>query len=208
MAPRSSEQNEKIRSDRMEEILNATIEVYLEKGVRATEISDVAKKAGVARSLVYYYYKDKMELFRDLFTKYIQAAQTYIKASLTSEEDTLIKLKKYVRFYLETTQKNPQFMKFYRQMEQDIEYVFEGVSDDVLKSYTLNTRQPLIQLFQQGIKEGTLKESNVRLMVHVYWGALTSTLEMFANKEFTEQEAQQQIDTVIDLIFKGIQNDK
>ncbi|BAU28727.1 TetR family transcriptional regulator [Aneurinibacillus soli] len=206
MSPRSTEQNEQIRAERIEQIMQAALEVYIEKGIRGTEMGDIAKKAGIARGLVYYYYKNKMDLFRELFTRYIQLAQTFIQSSLTAEEEAITKLKKYTRFYMEMVQNRPDLMRFYRNMENDITLVFETDAEAVHDSYTLNTHQPLIQAFKQAMNEGTIKKSDPKIIVNVYWGALTGTLDLFVNGQIKKEDLEQTIHHVIDLIFNDLQH--
>ncbi|WCN36540.1 TetR/AcrR family transcriptional regulator [Aneurinibacillus uraniidurans] len=208
MSPRSTEQNEQIRTERIEQIMQAALEVYIEKGIRGTEMGDIAKKAGIARGLVYYYYKNKLDLFRELFTRYIELAQTFIQSRLTAEEDSLTKLKKYTRFYMEMAQNRPDLMRFYRNMENDITLVFETDSEAVRNSYTLNTHQPLIQAFERAMNEGKLKKSDPKIIVNVYWGALTGTLDLFVNGQIKKEDLEQTIHHVIDLIFNGLQHNK
>ncbi|MFZ5351108.1 MAG: TetR/AcrR family transcriptional regulator [Bacillota bacterium] len=66
MSPKTKEQNEAIRSMRKSQILKAGMEVYLEKGVHAMEMGDVAQRAEVGRGTVYHYYKNKYELMKDV----------------------------------------------------------------------------------------------------------------------------------------------
>lgn len=205
MSPRSTEQNEKIRTEKIEAILAAAIEVYVEKGFRGTEMGDIAKKAGVARGLVYYYFKSKLELFRELVSRYTKYAESYIQNSLTAEEEAISKLKKYTRFYLEMAYKRPVFIKFYRNIENDMDLIFGEGSDALRKDYTKNTHEPLIEAFRQAIAEGKLKKSEPKIMVHVYWGALNGALDAFMNTTIVIDDVEETIAQIIDLIFSGIQ---
>jgi DNA-binding transcriptional regulator YbjK len=47
MSPRTKEQNDEIRKRRTQEILQAAILVYAEKGFSASEIGEVAERAGI-----------------------------------------------------------------------------------------------------------------------------------------------------------------
>src|SRR3977135_236116 len=40
--------------------------VFREKGYEAANVGDIAKKAGIDRASIYYYYKGKEELFREM----------------------------------------------------------------------------------------------------------------------------------------------
>lgn len=54
MSPRTKEQDEEIRKQRKQEILQAAILVYADKGYSAAEVGDIAAKAGMARGLMYH----------------------------------------------------------------------------------------------------------------------------------------------------------
>ncbi|MEQ7052394.1 helix-turn-helix domain-containing protein [Paenibacillaceae sp. P-4] len=54
-SPRTKEQDEEIRKQRKQEILQAAILVYADKGYSAAEVGDIAAKAGLARGLMYHY---------------------------------------------------------------------------------------------------------------------------------------------------------
>jgi TetR/AcrR family transcriptional regulator len=157
LAPRSTEQNEKIRAERIEEILKAAIEVYVEKGFMGTEMGDIAKKAGVA-------------------------------------------------FYLKMAQAQPVLLKFYRKIEEDMKLIFDSESEQILADYTKNTHEPLIQAFKQAIEENKFKQSDPRIMVHIYRGSLTGALEIFSNEKIEDDVSGEKSDHIIDLIFNGISN--
>ena len=49
---------------RPEEILDAALELFTEKGFSATRMCDVAKKAGISKGTLYLYFKSKEAIFR------------------------------------------------------------------------------------------------------------------------------------------------
>ena len=52
------------KEDRPQEITEAAMEAFAEKGYAATKVEDVAKRAGVSKGLLYLYFKTKEELFK------------------------------------------------------------------------------------------------------------------------------------------------
>ena len=50
--------------DRPQEITDAALEAFAEKGYAATRVEEVAKRAGVSKPLLYLYFKTKEELFK------------------------------------------------------------------------------------------------------------------------------------------------
>ncbi len=54
------------KSARPEEILQAALEVFTDRGFAATKLEDVARRAGVTKGTIYLYYENKEALFKAL----------------------------------------------------------------------------------------------------------------------------------------------
>ena len=67
MSPRNRQDNEEIREKRREQILDAAMSVYIDQGYNGSDVDQVAETAGLAKGLIYYYFKTKQELFRAMF---------------------------------------------------------------------------------------------------------------------------------------------
>ena len=60
-------------ADRPREILDAALTVFVEKGFAATKLDDVAVAAGISKGLLYRYFDNKAELFKEV----IRQTQTF-----------------------------------------------------------------------------------------------------------------------------------
>ena len=60
----------KASEERKQEILDAAMRVFYEKGYENTSISDIALKLGVAQGLIYRYFKSKEALFDGALENY------------------------------------------------------------------------------------------------------------------------------------------
>ncbi|WP_438445974.1 TetR/AcrR family transcriptional regulator [Gorillibacterium sp. sgz5001074] len=65
MCPRTKEQNELIRTQRREQILDATARAYFRTG-GSFDIRDVAREAGLGYGTVYHYYPNRLLLIQDV----------------------------------------------------------------------------------------------------------------------------------------------
>ena len=54
----------KIKDLRRDNIINASLKVFCEKGYESTTIDDIVKKIGCSHGLFYHYFKNKTELFK------------------------------------------------------------------------------------------------------------------------------------------------
>lgn len=83
-------------------ILDAALELFAEKGFKATTIRDICKKAEVSLALVNYHFKNKQALYEEIVTGAVNSAfsdvQVYdfVKEGMTSEE----RLKGVIRLIL------------------------------------------------------------------------------------------------------------
>ena len=51
-------------AERPQEILDAALELFVEKGFAATRLDDVAERAGLSKAAIYLYFADKTALFK------------------------------------------------------------------------------------------------------------------------------------------------
>ena len=61
-----------IRERNKEKILRAASEEFADKGFAATKTSDIAAKAGLPKPNVYYYFKSKDNLYREVLESIIE----------------------------------------------------------------------------------------------------------------------------------------
>lgn len=69
-------------SEREVSILNAAFEAFATYGYRRTAMDDIARGAGLSRTALYQYYRNKEEIFRSLSQAYFNQAVTDMQAAL------------------------------------------------------------------------------------------------------------------------------
>lgn len=69
MTPRTIPQNEQIRKQKSEQIMNVALELFAEKGYHATSISDIAKRAKISKGLLYNYFESKNKLLESIISE-------------------------------------------------------------------------------------------------------------------------------------------
>ena len=81
------------KEDRPQEITDAALAAFAEKGYAATRVDEVAARAGVSKGLVYLYFKTKEEMFKAVVRSFvvpkIDALVSVIDRSDMSTEDFL-----------------------------------------------------------------------------------------------------------------------
>ncbi|MGE5549691.1 MAG: TetR/AcrR family transcriptional regulator [Bacteroidota bacterium] len=74
MSPRNEAENERIRDERREAILQAAVKAFTKWGYTSTKIADIAAEAGISHGLVYHYFQSKDQIFGALVDLAMQVA--------------------------------------------------------------------------------------------------------------------------------------
>jgi AcrR family transcriptional regulator len=76
------------KEDRPQEITEAALHAFAEKGYAATRVEEVAKRAGVSKGLLYLYFKTKEELFKAVIRSFVVPKIDELTAVVDSNEMT------------------------------------------------------------------------------------------------------------------------
>ena len=103
--------NKKLKRD---SLLNTSFELFTSQGINQTSISDIVKKAGVAKGTFYLYFKDKYDIRNRLIARksnqlFTVAYEELLKEDLQSIEDKIIFMMKHI---LTELSNNPMLLSF------------------------------------------------------------------------------------------------
>lgn len=90
MARKTKQQAEETR----QEILDAAIKTFSERGVSATSLADIAKAAGVTRGAIYWHFKNKVDLFHhacEFSDNQIEQAESHYRSKYSNDPLTILK---------------------------------------------------------------------------------------------------------------------
>ena len=200
MMPRTKEQNEAIREQRKKQILEAALAVYIEKGYAAAEIGDVAKQSGVARGLVYYYFKDKLTLFRQLFEHMFSRSRESIHTHFQQPHDSqLALLKQFADHMLSQVLETTGTFIFFMRSRHDIMQLY---TKEELRAMNWHgkTLNPLIKAINTGIEKKEIRSMSPELLASQFWGALVHAMAgMFEKSRQLRKEGlpQEQIEEAL-----------
>lgn len=85
-------------------ILDAARGVFNKYGLQKTTVEDIAKSAGKAKSSLYYYFKNKDEIFRQVILKESDLFFEHVEQAMAKERDIRSKLKIYINLRLMAVQ--------------------------------------------------------------------------------------------------------
>ena len=97
MSPRTSSQLEKIRQQSRKKILDAALELFAMQGYHNTSISQIAKKAGVSKGLMYNYFDGKDDLMHQIVYERLSEGHDFVE-QIGKQPDAKSKLRLLIDF--------------------------------------------------------------------------------------------------------------
>jgi TetR/AcrR family transcriptional regulator len=201
MAPRTSRDPEATRAA----LLDAAEEIFLQKGFGNTSLSEIAKRAGITKSLIHHYFGSKEGLWREVKTRrFMHYAQRQMEM-LQQAQPSAELLKASVAFYFDFLRRNPQIVRvlawmFLEQdqkecMDIDRELIAQGVEK-------IRAAQALGQL---------RKDIDPRFIVFVFIGLCQHWfqdkayfMESFGTEGLGADLDEAYLGTIIKILFEGI----
>lgn len=197
MCPRTSEQFEAIRQEKTKLILDTSLELFAEKGFHQTSISDITRKAGISKGLLYNYFESKDEVLKSIIQTGYDAAYDHLDLNNdhTLARDEFIN---FMRITFRSVRENPKFWKLYSALVMQPDIL------DLVKIEYSQKALEIQKMFFNFIKEsGSIApEQDLIAISSLIKGAhliLITAPDYFPGQQFEE--------TIIDACFRLIQKD-
>jgi AcrR family transcriptional regulator len=154
------------KEDRPQEITAAALEAFAEKGYAATRVTDVAKRAGVSKGLLYLYFRTKEELFKAVIKSFVSPR---IEALRSEIESTDLSAEAYFR---------GPFLEFAKQVPRSPARVLvrlmiaEGAMYPELthwyqENVVAHGLTALRDLIERGVRDGEFRKSALQEFPHI-----------------------------------------
>ena len=146
------------KEKRIQEIVDAAIEVFLEKGYEGTSMDAIARKAQISKGGLYHHFRSKEEILYYANEKLCEPIALYVQSALDSP-DAVAGLKSYIRNYIEhwlSHQKELTF--FFLTMTKALACPEMW---GVYREYFNSINGFLSELFSKGTRTGQLIEHDV-----------------------------------------------
>lgn len=95
------------------EIFNSGRELFYTKGFKDTNVSDIAKLAGIGVGTFYNYYSSKEKLFLEVFIKENEELKRHMGESVNLEDDPVTFVTKFVAQNISAMNTNPILKEWY-----------------------------------------------------------------------------------------------
>ncbi len=87
--------------DTKEKILRAAMQAFSEKGFNGVSVDEIAKRAGVKKALIYYYFPSKDKIFKEVWDRSLGELEKHLFDEIENEKSYIKKLKGFLKAYID-----------------------------------------------------------------------------------------------------------
>lgn len=192
-----------------QEIVQAAITVFAQRGFANTKIADIARAANIGKGTIYEYFKNKSEIFENGFRYFMDAMETSIAKKIFKIIDPVEKLKAIFTsmtdfFQGETAEFMEIMLDFWAEaIRQKDEHTL--VMLDLEKVY-VDFRKMIGAVLEEGIRIGKFKPMNTFMVASLLIGMTDGLmLQWIMNRDLID--VKEAIRCLLDEILTGIYAD-
>ena len=173
------------RSVHRENIVSAASALFMEKGIAATSMDDIAKAAGYSKATLYVYFENKEEIVGILALNSMKKLYDYISSALIQHETTKARYDFICRGLVQYQEEFP----FYFKMVLDkinIDFESKEYLPEERETYQIGEEinEKIKTFLLSGMEKGDLRNDlDIMPAIFNFWGMLSGIIQLAANKE-------------------------
>ena len=173
------------RSVHRENIVCAASLLFMEKGIAATSMDDIAKAAGYSKATLYVYFENKEEIVGILVLNSMKKLYDYISSALIQHETTKARYDFICRGLVQYQEEFP----FYFKMVLDkinIDFESKEYLPEERETYQIGEEinEKIKNFLLSGMEKGDLRNDlDIMPAIFNFWGMLSGIIQLAANKE-------------------------
>jgi AcrR family transcriptional regulator len=197
-----------VRGNREEEILDAAVRIFSEKGYSAATTSEIAKEAGIAEGTIFRYFKTKKDILRKVMIKVIEVfGERLITTRLSKlfEENKDKSEKEIIKILckdrLMTAVEHWDMLKV---VITEMQY-HEDLREAFIKHIVVKGKGMLEQFFKAGVDKGVFKDVDVTIAMRSMLGMMGMfIIQKQLMPKLVEIDDDEQLDIMIDIFLNGL----
>ncbi len=158
------------RKNNLDNILKVAEESFAKNGYRGVSLQEIAETAGISKSLIFYYFKDKKELYQKLLSKSLDLVLVQLKKAIASQKSPTKKIEEFVKSYFELLLNEEHLIQILARETSNPE---SETAAFVIKQ-SRKIIDILASVIEEGIKKGAFRDFSPRISAISLFGMLTT----------------------------------
>lgn len=202
---------------RKDEVISAAVEVFKEKGIENSKMTDIAEKAEVGVASVYRYFKTKPDLAVEVAIKFwdmeINSIYTEFDKDNINKLIGIEKLKTILNVFVNLYNNHKDFVRFLEEFDNYV--IKEQIPSEKLENYEksiINLKNIIFEALEEGKVDGSIRSDidNEVFYITVSHSLMTLAQKLILRgnilKSDSDVSGESQIKLIIDMAVNYIQN--
>ena len=160
-------------------------ELFLQKGMENTTMSEIAREAGYSKATLYVYFKNKEELIGFLVLESMQKLYESIAEAVKQGEDIRESYQKICEGLVTYQEEFPLYFQLIQQTIQ-VDFTSDRFLLEEKETFLIGEKinTVLSDFIKKGIRQGVFPEQiEILPTIFTFWGMLLGVIQIAANKE-------------------------
>lgn len=183
-----------------EQIIKVARQVFAKFGFQKTTVNEIARAVHKAKGSVYYYFKNKEELFQSVVEKEFQTLRTELIKAINAGENAKEKLTNYIKVRMKTLN---EFSNMYDALKNDY-LSYMSFIEQIREKYDNEEIVLVKSILTNGVLNNEFDIEDEEQTAIVIVTALKGLeLPIFINSKYIELK--QRLDFMISVLIRGIE---
>jgi len=183
--------------------MEAGISLFAEKGYASTSVREIVARAGVSKPVLYYYFKNKEGIFRDILNWAAEKQRDLLKEIL---ETPATALDRFIDLYRRVYQGALEIPSLFKMIHNLIFGPPQGAPDYDLEQYHRRMLSSIKTIYEQGIALNEVIETDSKEVAVLVLSVLDFCLHMdYINPELLDPGRPERL---LRLVFQGLNQRK
>jgi TetR/AcrR family transcriptional regulator len=173
----AKERREREREQRKSQILDTARALLFEKGLNATSINQIAKRAELSVGAIYFYYKSKEDLYAALQVEGLELLNQTIRESVQESSSPEEKIRKVALAYLKFSEEHKNYFDIINYFLASPEPIFSPELKIQVDERGKDNLTILTDTIREGIHNGLFKAVDPRRQAIILWSTLHGMIQ-------------------------------
>ena len=194
-----------LRRDRREDILQASLHLFAEKGFHGTSMRDIARSADITEGLIYHYFENKRDLFRAIIDEHSFLPLLRTLPELAEHLDLRGLLVVLARGFFDVLRQNTELTRLLLQEVQ----VFPEEKEAFFSDAVGQSISELAQILDSRMSERTRAQIDPQVAARIFFNSLLAFFveqEILGGKQALPADEHSYVEHLVDMFVKRIGN--
>lgn len=198
----SRRQRERLRQ--RQEMLDAALSLFSEKGYHNVSMHEIAEKAEFAIGTLYKFFRNKEDLYKTLHLEMADRFHGELRKAITEPENEIEKLRQYVKVKGQVFQENAAVIRLYFAETRGASFNIKSGLDQVLRERYKRFLIDLAKIFESGVEHGIFRHIAQSYQLALALDNICNAFLTLWLEEPEEHSYPANPDDILNILFQGL----